>query len=117
MRIRSDLSGTEVELQFYAEDDLQWSEHARERQPESWIRFTLHEDEARALLIWLQGNRATDYRSSRLTVRGSSDWLVVEGAGSTFVICLGNRDLVASFAREVTGTLNLITGHAVDPSA
>lgn len=116
MIIRGSLSGTDVHLQFYGPDDLGKSGYGSEIQPENWVQLTLPEDEARALFGWLQGNRATDYRSSRLTVRGAGGSLIIEGAGSTFVIRLGTSEMVASLTREISGALSLIIGRPVDPS-
>lgn len=117
MMIRGALSGTEVQLQFYGPDDLRQSDYGSEMQPENWAQLTLPEDEARALLTWLEGNRAADYRSSRLTVRGSGGWLIIEGLGSSFVVRVGTRDLVESFSREISGALSLIIGRPVNPSS
>ena len=113
--IRGALSGSEIHLHFFGTDDLRKSDYGSEIQPQNWVQLTLPEDEARALRTWLDGSRAVDYRSSRLTVGGSADWLIIEAQASGFVVRLGNSDLVASFAREISGALSLIIGRAVDP--
>jgi hypothetical protein len=117
MVIRGGLSGDEVELQFCAQEDLRWSEHAEERQPQNWTRLMLNKDEARALLHWLRADRATDFSGSSVTARSSAGGLIIEGAGPTFAICLGTGELVTSLGGELSGALALITGHAVNPSS
>jgi hypothetical protein len=114
MIIQGALSGSDVLLHFYDQDDLRMGDYGSEMQPETWIQLIISEDEARALLGWLSGDQSADFRSSRLAARGSRDWLIIEGSASEFVIRLGTTDMVASVAREISLALSLVIGRPVD---
>jgi hypothetical protein len=113
MLIRSSLlAGPKIQLEFYAAEDLRPTESGGEKL-HNLARLTLLQDEARAILEWLRGDRSTDHQGSNFTVRGVMSGLTIESNRSPVCIYLGESEVIESLRQEVEGALALIIGQPV----